>query len=119
MLGGVTDVGRGNPVTAESAHNFGAISAPPHISPPEAGTVALFRGVFDDLAHLMANDTVSLWRRSVGKSVILYIHAIEHSASSACVGLSRGPPEITGTTRLPAIRSNNAPRGSFPPPQPP
>ena len=47
MLGGVTDVGRGNPVTAESAHNFGAISAPPHISPPEAGTVALFRGVFD------------------------------------------------------------------------
>lgn len=37
----------GNPVTAESSHNFGAISAPPHISPPEAGTVALFRGVFE------------------------------------------------------------------------
>jgi uncharacterized protein len=46
-LGGVTEVGRGNPVTAESAHNFGTISAPPHISPPEAGTVALFRGVFE------------------------------------------------------------------------
>jgi uncharacterized protein len=47
VLGGVTGVGRGNPVTAESAHNFGAISAPPHISPPEAGTVALIRGVFE------------------------------------------------------------------------
>ena len=44
---GVTGVGRGDPVTAESAHNFGAISAPPHPSPPEAGTVALFRGVFE------------------------------------------------------------------------
>jgi hypothetical protein len=32
VLGGVTGVGRGNPVTGESAHNFGAISAPPHIS---------------------------------------------------------------------------------------
>ena len=47
VLGGVTGLGRGNPVTAESAHNVGAISAPPHISPPEAGTVALFRGVFE------------------------------------------------------------------------
>jgi hypothetical protein len=47
VLGVVTGVGRGNPVTAKSAHNFGAISAPPHISPPEAGTVALFRGVFE------------------------------------------------------------------------
>ena len=46
VLGVVTGLGRGNPVTAESAHNFGAISAPPRISPPEAGTVALFRGVF-------------------------------------------------------------------------
>lgn len=33
MLGGVTGLGRGNPVTAESAHDFGAISAPPHIGP--------------------------------------------------------------------------------------
>jgi hypothetical protein len=33
VLRGVTGVGRGNPVTGESAHNFGAISAPPHISP--------------------------------------------------------------------------------------
>jgi len=47
VLGGVTGVGRGNPVTPETADNFGAISAPPHISPPEAGTVALFRGVFE------------------------------------------------------------------------
>jgi uncharacterized protein VirK/YbjX len=46
-MGGITDVGRASPVTAESAHNFGAISAPPHISPPEAGTVALFRGVLE------------------------------------------------------------------------
>jgi uncharacterized protein VirK/YbjX len=44
--GSVTDVGRRNPVAAESAYNFGAISAPPHICPPEDGTVALFRGVF-------------------------------------------------------------------------
>ena len=29
MLGGVTSVGRGNPATGESAHNFGAMSAPP------------------------------------------------------------------------------------------
>ena len=34
-------------MTAESAHNFGVISPPPLISPPEAGTVALFRGVFE------------------------------------------------------------------------
>ena len=34
-------------VTAESARNFGAISAPSHISPSEAGTVVLFRGVFE------------------------------------------------------------------------
>jgi uncharacterized protein len=47
VLGVVTGVGHGNPVTAESAHNFGAISAPPQISPPEAGMVALFRGVFE------------------------------------------------------------------------
>jgi hypothetical protein len=33
VLGGVTGVGRGNPVAGESAHDFGAISAPPHISP--------------------------------------------------------------------------------------
>ena len=32
MLGGVTGVGRGNPATGESAHNFGAMSAPPHIN---------------------------------------------------------------------------------------
>jgi uncharacterized protein VirK/YbjX len=42
-----TDVSRGNPVTAERAHNFGAISAPPHISAPETGTVSLFRGVLE------------------------------------------------------------------------
>ena len=35
MLGGVADVGRGDPTTA------------PHIGPLEAGTVALFRGVFE------------------------------------------------------------------------
>jgi hypothetical protein len=33
MPGGCHRVGRGNPVTGESAHNFGAISAPPHITP--------------------------------------------------------------------------------------
>ena len=32
MLGGVAGVGRGNPATGESAHNFGAMSAPPHIN---------------------------------------------------------------------------------------
>ena len=32
MLGGVTGVGRGNPATGESGHNFGAMSAPPHIN---------------------------------------------------------------------------------------
>jgi hypothetical protein len=47
VLCGVTDVGSGNPVTAGSAHDFGAISAPPDISPPEAGTVVLLRGVFE------------------------------------------------------------------------
>jgi uncharacterized protein len=47
VLGIVTGLGRGNPVTADSAHDFGAISAPPRISPPEAGTVALLRGVFE------------------------------------------------------------------------
>ena len=32
MLGGVTGVvGRGDPATGESAHNLGAMSAPPHI----------------------------------------------------------------------------------------
>jgi len=48
LLRAVTDVGRrANPVTAKTARNSGAISAPPHISPPEAGTAELFRGVFE------------------------------------------------------------------------
>jgi uncharacterized protein VirK/YbjX len=47
VLGVVTGLGRGSPVIAEGAHNFGAISGPPRSSPPEAGTVALFRGVFE------------------------------------------------------------------------
>ena len=41
MLGGVTGVGRGNPVTGESSHNFGAMSAPPHINTQVTGETAM------------------------------------------------------------------------------
>jgi hypothetical protein len=41
VLGAVTGVGRGNPATGESAHNFGAMSAPPHINTQVTGETAM------------------------------------------------------------------------------
>lgn len=79
MLGSVTGVGCGNPLTAESAPNFGAISAPSHISPPEPGTVALFRGVFET------------WRTSPRRAFRKWrtIHGFHHGAAAWLLSVLR------------------------------